>query len=139
MWGRSLRVDYTPIVHIQTIKPRKSNIQPDNLDQDDSGIVKGICETMKYTVKEQDLLGLFSKDDDNNSMWLKQITEQLYLLRRIEYSGILKEFGKEVKEEENDNENLIKGGEEKSNDEKVERELIFSYKAAIKKYVLSNY
>lgn len=139
MWGQSLRVDYTPIVHIQTIKAKKSNIQPDNLGQDDSGIVKGICETMKYTVKEQDLIGLFSKDDDNNSMWLKQMTEQLYLLRRIEYSGILKEFGKEVKEEENDNENLIKGGEEKSNDDKVERELIFSYKAAIKKYVLSNY
>lgn len=140
MWGQSLRVDYKPIVHIQTIKAKKGTIAiaPEELEQDDTGIVKGICETMKYTVKEQDLLGLFSKDDHNNSHWLKLITEQLYLLRRIEYSGILKEFGKEVKIEENDNENLIKGSEEKSSNEEIEKELIFRYRVELEKYVLSN-
>jgi len=138
MWGQSLRADYKPIVHIQTIKAKKGPIaiDPAQLQNDDSGIVKGICETMKYTVKEQDLLGLFSKDDHNNSHWLKLITEQLYLLRRIEYSGILKEFGKEVKIEENENENLIKGSEENSSTEEIERELIFTYRRELEKYVL---
>lgn len=95
MWKQSLRIDYLPIVHIQRVKDKQSNevIENNNLSK---GMVKGICETLKYTIKEQDLLGSFCKDDDINSDWLKSLTEQLYLLRRVEYKGVLKQFGKEV-------------------------------------------
>jgi plasmid rolling circle replication initiator protein Rep len=141
MWGKSLRVDYTPIVHIQTIKPKrgkKIDITPEQLENDDSGLIQGICETMKYTVKEQDLLGTFCKDDELNSDWLKQLTEQLYLIRRTEYSGILKEFGKELKEEESDNENLIKAGVQDDGTEEVERQLVFRWRSSLEKYILSS-
>jgi plasmid rolling circle replication initiator protein Rep len=143
MWGQSLRVNYDPIIHIKTVKSsKKGSKNPliiDELDQDDSGMIEGLCETLKYTIKEQDLIGSFCQDDITNSSWLKQLTEQLYLMRRIEYSGILKEFGKEVKEEENNNENLIRGNEENTNSEKVERELVFTYRAALEKYVISSF
>jgi hypothetical protein len=141
MWQQSLRVDYKPLVHIQTVKNKQSNnpdLTPDNLETDKSGMIKGICETMKYTVKEEDLTGVLSLDNYLNSDFLKGLTEQMYLMRRVEYSGILKEFGKEVKEEESQNENLIKGGENKEEKEEVIRTLVFKFQNALERFVKSS-
>jgi len=150
MWGASLRVSYTPIVHIQTVKAKKgAKLLPDlevvegELDKavspteitDDSGLFKGICETMKYTVKEQDLLGSFCTDVDINSDWLKGLTEQLYKMRRIEYSGILKEFGKEVDKAEGEDGNLISGGETSEGKDEIEKEIVFRWERVINRYV----
>jgi plasmid rolling circle replication initiator protein Rep len=141
MWQQSLRADYKPMVHIQTVKNKQSqnpDLTPDSLETDKSGMIKGICETMKYTVKEDDLVGKFSLDNELNSDFLKGLTEQMYMMRRIEYSGILKEFGKEVQEEESQNENLVKGGESKEEKEEVVRTLVFKFQNALERFVKSS-
>jgi len=105
IWKQSLRVEYNPIVHIQKVKNKKGKAPIESSEQvenDQSGMIKGICETLKYTVKENDLVGKFCLDEDVNSNWLKSLTQQLYKLRRVDYGGVLKQFGKEVEKEMED-------------------------------------
>lgn len=143
MWRQSLRIDYDPIVHIERVKSKKGkNIIPTleeigekEIQNFDDGMIKGLCETLKYTVKEQDLLGTFCKDEDINSDWLKELTEQLYLLRRVEYRGVLKEFGKEV---EKSLENLIDIEEEKEKEVPEEgKEITAFWSRKLKRYLIS--
>jgi plasmid rolling circle replication initiator protein Rep len=131
MWQFSCRIDYVPIINIQKVKNRsKSEINfepeptPDQQKQISEGFFHALCETLKYTVKEQDLLGSFCKDDQINSEWLKNITEQLYLARRVEYLGVLKEFGKEV---EKSLENLIVLDDEEEKEEAEKGKEVVAY------------
>jgi plasmid rolling circle replication initiator protein Rep len=146
MWSQSLRVDYPTVVHIKTLKTKTGQpllpdpdqvLNSDRIDQvkDPTGIFTAICETMKYTVKEQDLVGQFCKDDQANSQWLRSLTEQLYKMRRIEFGGILKEFAKGITDQESSNENLIKGGDTQEATMKVERTFVARWSNAIQKYV----
>lgn len=136
MWKQSSRLEYDPIVHIQTVKNKKgcSINSPDDVETDNSGMIKGICETLKYTVKEADLVGKFCNDDDINSNWLKQITEQLYRARRVDYGGVLKDFGKDVEDSMDD---LVTIEDDKDiNSDKEGRERIAHWSASLKRYVM---
>lgn len=137
MWKQSLRIDYDPIVHIQTVKNKKGKaaiMNPEDIETDDSGMIKGICETLKYTIKEADLVGKFCNDDDINSNWLKEITVQLYRARRVDYGGVLKEFGKDAEESMDD---LISIDDEKETEaDKQGRERIAHWNFHLKRYVM---
>jgi DNA-directed RNA polymerase len=99
-------------------------------------MIAGICETLKYTVKENDLVGKYCKDDDTNSTWLKKITEQLYKSRKVEYRGVLKEIGKQL-ESAYDDDDLIKiNDEQETTEDGPLPEMIFTWKEAIARYVL---
>ena len=142
MWKQALRIDYTPMVNIKAVKPKKGEkILPDpkEFDKDnskDNGMIAGICETLKYTVKENDLVGKYCKDDDTNSTWLKKITEQLYKSRKVEYRGVLKDIGKQL-ESAYDDDDLIKINDEKETTEDGPlEEIVFTWKEAIARYVL---
>jgi plasmid rolling circle replication initiator protein Rep len=135
MWQKSLRVEYKPVVDVRVVKAKKGGageITPENLAQDDTGLIQGICETMKYTVKEQDLIGSLSINDDVNSQWLKDYTEQMYKARRVEYSGLCKIY---LKEEEEENENLIKSGVEENDTDKVIRERVYCFSDKLERYI----
>lgn len=125
MWKQSLRIEYDPIVHIQKVKNKKGKSpieNPDDSINDESGMMKGICETLKYTVKENDLIGKFCDDEDTNSIWLKGLTQELYKLRRVDYGGVLKEFGKEVEKELDDLiqiEDIEENGTEQNGSERI--------------------
>lgn len=142
MWKQALRIDYDPIVNVKTVKCKKGEQivpKPEEFDKDnsiDNGMVAAICETLKYTVKEQDLIGSACNDDEANSKWLKRITEQLYKSRKVEYRGVLKEIGKEL-ESAYEDDDLIKVNEEQEITEQGElEEVIFTWYEAIKKYVM---
>lgn len=146
MWSQSLRVNYPTVVHIRTLKANKGRtllpdpdqvLNSDRADQvkDPTGIFTAICETMKYTVKEQDLVGQFCKDDQANSQWLRDLTQQLYKMRRIEFGGILKPFSKGIVDSESNNQSLIKGGDDRESTMKVQRTFVVRWNNAIKKYV----
>lgn len=135
-WKKSMRLDYSPIVHIERVKDKTDQSELNFQDISMSkGMLKGICETLKYTVKEQDLLGSFCKDEDVNSDWLKELTLQLYLLRRVEYKGVLKQFGKDV---EKSMDNLVDVDEDKE-EEVVEagKEVIAYWNKYLKRYVIN--
>lgn len=146
MWKKALRIDYNPIVNIKTVKckkgqklvPSPSEFEADN--NTDTGMIAGICETLKYTVKEQDLIGNYCKDDQENSQWLKKITEQLYRSRKVEYRGVLKELGKEL-ESAYDSKDLVTIREEDKEitEGKELEQTIFYWHQKLKHYVRSGY
>jgi hypothetical protein len=136
MWKRSMRIDYTPIVHIQKVKSKKGQApitSPDEVETDKSGMIKGICETLKYTVKESDLVGKFCDDENVNSNWLKSMTTELYGLKRVEYAGVLKPFGKEVEKAMDD---LINIDDKESQPDKKGIERIAFWNSRLKDYVM---
>lgn len=146
LWRQSLRCDYDPILDVRAIKPRKGKSEllptPENFeadpDSDSTGMVRAICEVVKYTVKKSDLVGIGDPDhQDDNSFFLKQLTEQLYKTRRIEYRGVLKDLAKELESAYNDDD-LISVNEDKEKDDTHYQELLFKWYQALEKYVLSD-
>jgi plasmid rolling circle replication initiator protein Rep len=145
MWQQCLRVDYEPVVNIKAVKSKKNSQllpQPEEFADnpetaDESGMVQAICETLKYTVKEQDLIGSYCQDDDANSSWLKAITQQLYKTRKVEYRGILKDIGKELDKAVNE-ESLVHINDEPEPEGNPTEELEFRWNVALRKYVFSH-
>jgi len=55
LWQGCAKLDYTPIVHVQSVKPKKR----------ESGIESAIAETSKYTVKDTDYIKTSEKETDS--------------------------------------------------------------------------
>lgn len=148
MWKKALRVDYKPMVNIKVVKPKKNksivptleDLKKEKLGNEisDNSMIAAICETLKYTVKEQDLIGQYCTDKEENSLWLKKITQQLYKTRRVEYRGVLKELGKQLEAAYNDDD-LITVNEDKEKVEETDlQEITFIWQKAISRYILSD-
>jgi len=116
LWQDCLKVDYTPIVNVKAIKPRKEGIDVNNVDS----LVPALCETLKYSVKEDDLIA--------DKGWLKEITKQMYKVKSISVGGIFREYLSEDEPED-----LIHPSED-SEDLKDTPKLVFDWSAIIKKY-----
>jgi plasmid rolling circle replication initiator protein Rep len=120
LWQSCLKTDYTPVVDIRAVKPKKTplNAKPDPLNK---AMAQAVCETLKYSVKPGDLLA--------DPKWLDELTKQLQKTRAISIGGCLKEFFSE-----DDPEDLINGEieeEEKSEDDSL---LLFDWSAIVRRY-----
>jgi len=76
MWGKALRADYTPIVHIQAIKQKKNSKL--------TRLQSAVLEVAKYAVKHTELT---TRTDDD----FRAIINQTKRMRFFSTSGILKE------------------------------------------------
>ncbi len=81
LWQECLQVEYTPVVHVQAVKPNKKF--------GNDAVRAAIAETFKYTVKPSDLLG---KGSDVDREWLVELTSQLHKTRAITLGGVLKNY-----------------------------------------------
>jgi plasmid rolling circle replication initiator protein Rep len=139
LWQQSLRIDYTPIVNIKAVKAKKLPPRPELLDDDasndDSGIFIAALETLKYSVKEQDLIGTYCTNDQTNALWLAAITEQLHGTKRIAYGGILKEYKKALEEVEDSDDLVHITGEDKKPLEGDIEEITVQWIQTIERYV----
>jgi len=124
LWQSCLKVDYTPIVDVRAVKPRKgaSTIA---LDASNKAMMKAICETLKYSVKPTDLLA--------DPEWLSELTKQLQKTRAISIGGCLKEFFSE-----DDPEDLINGDIEEEENTENDAILFFDWASAIRRYKKGN-
>ena len=82
LWREALRIDYDPVVDIRAVKPKTG------ADLETS-VQSAIVETMKYSVKEDDLL--------TDATWLVELTKQLHKTRAVSVGGVLRKF---ISEEE---------------------------------------
>lgn len=85
LWRGCLEADYDPIVDIRVIKPKKDSTSLTSLES-------AILETLKYGVKESDLV----EDRD----WLIGVTEQLHKVKSIAVGGVLRQFISESEPED---------------------------------------
>jgi hypothetical protein len=82
LWAKSLRIDYTPIVDVRVVKPR-----PGHENDLGAGMAAAILETLKYGVKESDLV--------NDRDWLIELTKQLHKTRAVAIGGVFRDLIRE--------------------------------------------
>ena len=118
LWQRCLRVEYLPVVNVKAVKPKKNKVTG---EVDDIG--QAIVETFKYSVKESDLVA--------DAGWLVDLTSQLHQTRAIAIGGVLKDFLREEKEDDD----LIHIDESEETIEVDESlRLFFGWREAVKRY-----
>lgn len=115
LWQQSLRVDYLPVVNVRAVQPRKG--VADTVD----AVAVAVLETMKYGVKEADLM--------SDAGWLQELTKQLHKSRAISVGGVLKEF---LKEEEPDD--LIHAEGESQDDCDTDSLVWFGWREMVARY-----
>ena len=122
LWQESLQVDYTPVVDIRAVKPKKEsdrNQEQPNLG-DHAGLTHAVLEVAKYGTKPSDLIGE-PRDKDgkplgytgtiNHRDWFLELTRQMYGVKHVVLGGILKQY---MTDEEPNEDEILKS----LNDEK---------------------
>ena len=120
LWKSCLKADYNPVIDVRAVKDKSPALNA-TLDTGNGALMKAICETLKYTVKESDLIA----DPD----WLQELTRQLHKTRAIAIGGVLKEF---LSDE--DPEDLINGDIEEEEKTEDEVNILFDWAEIIRRY-----
>lgn len=85
LWKSCLKANYTPIVNVKAVKYNGVN----NLEK---GLYIALCETLKYSVKEADLVA--------DTEWLAELTVQLHKTRSVGVGGLFKNYLSEEEPED---------------------------------------
>ena len=124
LWRSCMRLDYDPIVNIKRVKPKGKK----GSGEITAAITGALVETLKYSVKETDLI----MDAD----WLDKLTNQMHKVRTVSLGGVFKQYMSEE-----DPEDLIHDGEELKETEIVIEDsnpLIFDWFTNVKRYARRN-
>lgn len=113
LWQQSLRVDYLPIVDVRSVKPRHAKT---------NGISVALLETMKYTVKPDDLL--------HDAAWLQELTKQLHKTRAVSVGGLLRDY---IDDKEPDD--LIHVDEEAASESDTAVQVFFGWREMVSRYL----
>ena len=103
LWKKAMKLDYTPVVHVQIVKDVRKKEVASNLP---AGLASAVKETGKYAVKDADYL---TGDMDTDVATVADLEQGLYKKRMIGWGGRLKEIYAELKLED---ENLINVSED---------------------------
>lgn len=126
-WRGALRADYTPVVDVRTVKPKKSNAADVATATDASSLPRaGIVETLKYSVKASDMT--------DAPEWFVTVTEQTHRLRFIATGGLFKDVLKQ--EERITEEEMIHLGEDAPRMELVRMIMRFLWEDSASGYFL---
>lgn len=128
LWQKSLRVEYIPIVHVQAVKSKTGANQ---------GMLDAVLETIKYSVKPNDVIRLASPGEVSDRDWLVELTRQLYKTKSIATGGLLKSYLKDLESEPDDLIHADVSLDSESMDKTVV--LFFNWNQWIGKYLLQSY
>lgn len=117
LWQDVLRVDYLPIVNIKTVKANKKKGQTK-----EDAVKSAIMETLKYSVKPDDMIGDGSKKSND---WFYELTRQTFKLRFIATGGVLKNALK--RDDDITNDDMINTSGDDDGIDVDDRRLVFTY------------
>jgi plasmid rolling circle replication initiator protein Rep len=120
LWQSCLKVDYDPIVDVRAVKAKKGTLNATG-DASKDAMAQAVCETLKYSVKPDDLLA--------DPEWLGELTKQLQKTRAISIGGCLKDFFSEDEPED-----LINGDIEEEENTDDDAMISFDWISAIRRY-----
>lgn len=98
LWKRAAKLDYTPIVHIEKVKPKKRVEDAGKCENEVKRAIKeqnAILEVSKYPVKDTDVIK-GKKISAENVETVSALDNALQNKRLIGYGGLLKEVRKEL-------------------------------------------
>jgi plasmid rolling circle replication initiator protein Rep len=118
LWQQSLRIDYTPVVHIKVVEPdhkpeRRKTPGP-------TDIWGAVVEILKYSVKISDML----KDD----RWFLTLVDQVWKTKAVVVGGVFKKYLREREKEDLTDEPGKESAEENA------EQLFFGWKQEVRKY-----
>lgn len=98
MWQKAMQIDYTPIVHVQKVKPKKEStdfLAVENQVKNSIAEQNAVFEVSKYPVKDTDVIQ-GNEVTPENVQTVKDLDKALAYKRLISYGGLLKEIHKEL-------------------------------------------
>nr|WP_013364061.1 protein rep [Bacillus sp. JAMB750]BAJ22985.1 Rep protein [Bacillus sp. JAMB750] len=114
LWQKAMKLDYTPIVHIQKVKPKEELNDLEIYEKDFKNAMKeqnAILEVSKYPVKDTDVIH-GNKVTSENVETVLALDGALAYKRLIGYGGLLKEIHKELNLGDAEDGDLIKISED---------------------------
>lgn len=98
MWQRAMKLDYTPIVHVAKVKPKKESPDFIEIEQEMKKSIaeqNAVFEVSKYPVKDTDVIR-GNEITPENVQTVKDLDKALAYKRLISYGGLLKEIHKKL-------------------------------------------
>lgn len=133
LWKSCSKIDYTPIVDVRAIRPRRGTPEA----QIPTEMISAIAETLKYSVKPPDVLRENRHSNLSDSDWLLGLTSQLHKTRAVATSGILRGYLAEMLEE--DPADLIHAEELSDSDTDSEGPRVyFGWRERAKRYAMAD-
>lgn len=130
LWADCMRLDYTPVVDVRTVKARTPEAPAPTCSSPASGgggdiaqaLQRAVSETLKYSVKPSDMT-----DDPE---WFLELTRQTHKCRFVASGGVLKDVLKVDQESEEDL--LLQDGSTEGEDDGSR--LAFGWRSAERRY-----
>jgi len=107
LWAECLRVDYIPLVDVRAVRPKARTTEKTQIDAMGQGLQCAIAETLKYSVKPEDMTG--------DPYWFLEMTRQVHKRRFVATGGVLKDVLKI--DEETDADMVMADGSADSEDD----------------------
>lgn len=136
-WKKAMKLDYTPIVHIQRVKG-KEKIDAEIIENEVREAMmehKAVLEISKYPVKDTDIMR-GSRVTDDNLDTIFYLDDALSARRLIGYGGILKDIHKELNLEDAEKSDLVKIDEENDEVANGAFEVMAYWHPGIKNYII---
>jgi plasmid rolling circle replication initiator protein Rep len=137
LWKKAMKLDYTPIVHIQRVKG-KAKIDAEQIESEVREAMeeqKAVLEISKYPVKDSDILR-GNKVTEDNLDTVYYLDDALSARRLIGYGGILKEIHKELNLGDAEDGDLVKIEEEDDEVANAAFEVMAYWHPGIKNYII---
>jgi hypothetical protein len=96
--------------------------------------LEAVLETLKYSVKPDDLIGDKKEIKEEDKEWLVELTSQLHKTRAVATGGILKEYLKQLEEEPED---LIHTDDDQEPNNSI-ASVIFDWEQRLQKYAMND-
>jgi plasmid rolling circle replication initiator protein Rep len=126
LWQKALKVNYRPVVHVQTIKPKNKH---------KSDLKSAIDETAKYPVKHVDYL---SGDQERDLEVVDDLEKGLYRKRMLSYGGLLKTIHKELNLDDVEEGDLVQTDDPEDEEEEFAYHVVAAWNWEKKNYFISN-
>lgn len=138
LWQKAMKLDYTPIVHIQKVKPKENLDGLELYEKDLKKAIKeqnAILEVSKYPVKDTDVIK-GNRITSENVETVLALDNALAYKRLIGYGGLLKQIHKELNLEDAEDGDLVNISE---NDEVANGtfDVIARWHIGLKNYVIN--
>ncbi|MFJ5966179.1 protein rep [Bacillus sp. NPDC093026] len=138
LWKRAMKLDYTPIVHVQRVKGKKS-IDAEAIEKEVREAMeeqKAILEISKYPVKDTDVIR-GNEVTDENLETVYYLDDALASRRLIGYGGILKEIHQELNLTDAEDGDLIRIEEDDDEIANDAFEVMAHWHVGIKNYIIN--
>lgn len=138
LWKRAMKLDYTPIVHVQRVKGKKG-IDAEAIEKEVREAMeeqKAILEISKYPVKDTDVIRGNEVTEENLDT-VYYLDDALSARRLIGYGGILKEIHKELNLTDAEDGDLIRIEEDDDEVANETFEVMAHWHVGIKNYIIT--